>query len=81
MRGTQAKRLRREVKSVLMGQRWVAYVESKKKRRVIQDGIGKDGEPINRYFDYTGTVRMVENCGRALYKMLKVEYLRELSVA
>lgn len=81
MRGTQAKRLRREALSVSTGQRWIAYVEAKKNRKIIEDGIDKDGKPMKRYFYYSGTVRMVENCTRALYKSLKQKYLRSLRAA
>lgn len=81
MRGTQAKRLQREALSVSMGQRWVDYIKAGNNRRVIDDGIGKDGKPMKRYFDYTGTVKMAHNCTRALYRSLKSEYLRELRAA
>ena len=40
-------------------------------KRVIQSGIGKDGAPILREFIYTGTVRLVPECGRRYYKAVK----------
>lgn len=81
MRRTRAKRLRHEARSISMGQRWIAYVDAKNNRRVIEDGIGKGGKPMKRYFEYTGTVRRVGNYTRALYQSLKKQYLRELRAA
>lgn len=77
MRGTVAKRLRREARRYAMKEtsRETRYVAAPMHNTLVQRGLLPDGSPKTELFFYTGTMRLGA-CARGIQKYFKLQHKR-----
>lgn len=74
MRGKRAKALRQGARDATVGMHIVDYSTPRQMVRQVERGYDKWGNPVHARFHYSGAMKMVPNCTRAVYKKMKRAY-------
>ena len=71
MNAKKCKAIRRVMRGKGIDPRQAVYIEGRKNKRLIPDGVDEQGKPKTKVFFYTGTIQLKADCGRALYRSVK----------